>query len=90
MEFSITLDDILPLPSHCPVFGIPLGNSDRHQNPASWSLDRIDNSKGYVPGNVQVISYAANRLKNDGTAEQHRRIAEWMEKPDQSPNDVVD
>lgn len=33
---------------------------------------------GYVPSNVIVMSYLANRLKNDGTAAQHARIAQWM------------
>ena len=30
------------------------------------------------PDNVVVMSYLANRLKNDGTAAQHARIANWM------------
>lgn len=40
----------------------------------------MDNEKGYVPGNVVVMSYRANRLKNDGTAEEHEIIAAWMRK----------
>lgn len=31
-----------------------------------------------VKGNVVVMSYEANRLKNDGTAEEHETIAKWM------------
>lgn len=77
IEFSITIDD-LPLPKVCPVFGIPIvhgGFSD-----GSASIDRIDNTKGYVPGNVAIISQKANRLKNNGTAAEHRAIAAFMEK----------
>jgi len=35
--------------------------------PNSPSLDRIDNSKGYVKGNVIVVSWRYNSLKKDGT-----------------------
>lgn len=79
IEFCLTVDDITPLPTHCPVFGMELTRGNGQQDPTAFSLDRIDNEKGYVPGNVQVISYLANRLKNDGSAEQHRRIADWMD-----------
>ena len=79
LDFSLTVGDITPMPTHCPVFGQKLTRGNGQQEPNAFSLDRIDNAKGYVPGNVSVISYLANRLKNDGTAEQHLRIAEWME-----------
>lgn len=35
-------------------------------------------AEGYVPGNVEVISFRANRIKNNGTADEHERIAQWM------------
>jgi hypothetical protein len=41
------------------------------------SLDRIDNTKGYVPGNVVVVSYRANRIKSDATAQELLRIARF-------------
>lgn len=78
LEFALQPEDLEPLPTHCPVFGIKLTRGNGHQDPAAFSLDRTDNKKGYVRGNVVVMSYLANRLKNDGTAEQHARIAEWM------------
>jgi hypothetical protein len=77
-SFDIGVDDLLPLPKVCPVFGVPLRPSTGSQDPWAYSLDRIDNSKGYVRGNVAVISYKANRLKNDGSAEEHEIIAAWM------------
>src|SRR3546814_10048203 len=79
-EFDISLSDILPLPKVCPVFGMPLRLAAKPQDPWAYSLDRIDNTKGYVRGNVAVMSYKANRLKNDGTAEEHEIIAAWMRK----------
>jgi hypothetical protein len=33
----------------------------------SPSLDRIDNNKGYVKGNVIIVCSRANCIKNDGT-----------------------
>ena len=74
LAFSLTLADIFPLPKFCPVFGTRFSIG----GPRAYSLDRINNSRGYVPGNVIVISYLANRLKNNGTADQHQRIADWM------------
>lgn len=79
-DFDIELEDILPLPETCPVFGSPLRVSAFPQDPDAYSLDRIKNDKGYVKGNVVVMSYRANRLKNDGTAEDHLAIADWMTK----------
>jgi hypothetical protein len=44
------------------------------------SLDRIDSSKGYELHNIQVISWRANRIKNDATPEELRMLADYMEK----------
>lgn len=88
LEFDLSVEDLLPLPTVCPVFGIPLRLSVELQDPNTYSLDRIDNTKGYVRGNVAVMSYRANRLKNDGTAEEHEAIAAWMRKHmDDTAND---
>jgi len=58
LDFSITLDDLLPLPEVCPVFGIKLNykGAQGFMND-SPSIDRIDSSKGYVKGNIQIISW---------------------------------
>jgi hypothetical protein len=67
-EFRITLADIT-MPTHCPVLGLKLehGSGKGGAISASPSLDRIDSSMGYVPGNVRVISKRANTLKNNAT-----------------------
>ena len=82
-EFSLTTEYVRKLAtSKCPVLGIPLEWEYGHgkaRNPNSPSLDRIDNSKGYVPGNVAIISDRANRLKSDGTATEHAAIATYMQ-----------
>jgi hypothetical protein len=76
IDCSITIDDIPEIPSFCPVLGIPLeykvGNvGDRvSRSPNAVSVDRIDNSKGYVPGNIRIISTRANILKSDSNFEE--------------------
>jgi len=79
LEFSITVQDIEPLPTICPVLGITL-NWDRAGLPAgdSLSLDRLDNALGYTPGNVMIISNRANMIKCDATAEEVTAVASWL------------
>lgn len=69
-EFNIELSDIC-IPDQCPVLGIPM---------ARPSIDRIDNNKGYVKGNVRVISYRANVLKNNATVEEIRLVLADLER----------
>lgn len=78
-EFSITMNDI-EWNSHCPVLGVELDWFAEVRSENSPSLDRIDTQKGYIPGNVQIVSWRANRIKNDGTADEHRLIAEYLDK----------
>lgn len=70
----------LEFPSHCPVLGIELDYFAERTQENSPSFDRVDSSKGYVKGNVIVCSWRANRIKNDGTAEEHRKIYEFLSK----------
>ena len=78
IDFDLTVEDII-IPDICPVLGIPLfmGTKKRHDN--SPSLDRIDNSKGYVKGNVRVISWRANHLKSDSNIQELRKVIAYME-----------
>ena len=78
-EFSIALTDVR-IPTHCPALGIPLFTKrGKGGGPNSPSLDRIDSSRGYVPGNVVVVSWRANTLKKDGTPDELRRVAAFYE-----------
>lgn len=78
IEFSITSEDIF-IPEYCPVLGLELFIGDGKRSPNSPSLDRIDNTKGYTPDNIMVISTRANQLKNDATVEELRAIVKYME-----------
>lgn len=66
LDFNIEFNDI-HTPETCPILGIPLFRTNGGHTDNSPSLDRIDNSKGYVKDNVAVISYKANRYKSDMT-----------------------
>lgn len=72
--FDLEPDDIT-MPTHCPVLGIPLVIADGRQQDNSPSLDRIDYRKGYVKGNVEVISWKANRIKSNATIEELMKVA---------------
>ena len=79
-EFSIKFDEI-PWVTHCPILGLELlylSPFDRKME-NSVSFDRIDPKRGYVKDNVKIISWRANRIKNDGTSEEHRQIAQYID-----------
>jgi hypothetical protein len=77
-EFSITEADIT-WNTVCPILGIPLNYTNSAQLDDSPSVDRIDNSKGYIPGNVIVISWKANNLKSNGELPDFKKLVAWME-----------
>ena len=69
IEFTIDILDIL-IPEFCPLLKERLSTEMHTGNSFSPSLDRIDSTKGYVPGNVWVISNKANRMKSNAAAEE--------------------
>lgn len=77
LEFTLTESDII-IPERCPILDIPILVGDGRQTNNSPSLDRINNSKGYVSGNVAVISYRANAIKSDLTVASARRLLAYM------------
>lgn len=76
LEMTLTEADI-EIPTVCPVFGVTLVWGDRWLSP---SVDRLDNSKGYVKGNVRVISRKANTLKSDATVAQIEALLAYMKR----------
>jgi hypothetical protein len=69
------LRSIWPADNRCPALDIPMDRRDRNHTP---SIDRIDNAKGYVPGNVAIISQKANRLKNSASLAEVTAIYAYM------------
>lgn len=70
---TIYYDDIT-VPDICPVLGIPLDGSHFDTRP---SIDRVIPAKGYVPGNIKVISMRANRIKTDSTIEELEKVLQY-------------
>ena len=78
LEFTIGRQHVV-VPIYCPVLGLELKTEEGPMADNSPTLDRIDPSKGYVPGNVVVVSARANRLKSNATIRELRNIASFYQ-----------
>ena len=84
LPFDITYEYLEKIAtSNCPVFGTKfewgtskLGKGYTKEN--CPNLDRIMPQKGYIKGNVAFISQKANRIKDNGTMQDHYAIADWI------------
>ncbi len=78
LEFNIELKDI-HIPKKCPILKVPLICSTRY----SPSIDRIYPDKGYIKGNIAVISTLANSMKANATPKEllifARNIKKYMD-----------
>ena len=83
LAFNIDVNDI-QIPENCPIFGIKLDRnfSDKKRvgpSDDSPSIDRIIPNLGYVKGNIIIISYRANRAKNDLTIQEMQKLVSFYE-----------
>lgn len=79
-EFDLKLSDIV-IPKECPIFGLSLQKGIKVRHAQSPSLDRIDSSKGYIKGNIWVISWRSNELKSNATLEElETLLATWKKR----------
>lgn len=79
IPFNLTPEDF-DMPTHCPILGIKLCLTHSPGGPKddAPSLDRIVPSVGYVKGNVIVISQRANRIKNDSSIEELKKVVDFL------------
>jgi len=81
VPFSLTNEYVFNmLPEMCPALGIPLvfAGTGGVAVPGSASIDKIRPELGYVPGNIAILSYRANAIKSNATADEIGRVAVWL------------
>jgi hypothetical protein len=60
--------DLIKQQNNCCVYsGIEFDWNEFKNNPYQASIDRIDNDKGYIKGNVQIVCNAINQMKSNLT-----------------------
>lgn len=69
IPFEITIQDII-IPDKCPLLGLNFERGSKGNYPKSYSLDRIDNSKGYLKDNIMVITAKANTMKSNASIQE--------------------
>ena len=86
IEFDINLQDLF-VPEKCPILDVKLipNKNGKFAADNSPSIDRKDSSKGYVKGNIQIISFRANNIKGDGTLEEFKLIRDYIKKHQTNP-----
>jgi hypothetical protein len=77
LKFDLIPGDIL-VPTTCPVLGIPIRRG-RGRTDNSPSIDRVIPSRGYIRGNVRIISFRANAIKRDASSAELRDIADYID-----------
>lgn len=77
IEFDLEIEDI-EVPEVCPILGIKLVVATGNAKPNSPSLDRVDPNKGYVRGNIQVLSHKANTMKSNATLDELEMLVSWL------------
>lgn len=69
--------DIYPADGKCPVFGFHMDRIDSKKF-TSPSVDRVDNTLGYIKGNVAWISMKANSMKSDHSLSDLQCLVDFM------------
>lgn len=78
-EFNIGVEDVEWV-TICPILNIPINYySIGGRKSDTASFDRVDTTKGYVKGNVRIISNRANMIKSDLTLEQIIRLVKYVQ-----------
>lgn len=77
VEFNLDEKDIV-IPDLCPILGIKLEMNTGYARDNSPSVDRLIPKLGYTKGNCFIISYKANRMKQENTLEDLEKIIKYI------------
>ncbi len=66
IEFNLEVSKI-NVPTICPYLKVPFIIGEKGNYEYTYSIDRIDNSKGYLQDNIELITKKANSMKNSAT-----------------------
>lgn len=72
IEFNLSIEDILELgrPIKCPYLEVELDYTATKIQPNSPSINRLDSTKGYIKGNLEVCSHKANSMLLNATKDE--------------------
>lgn len=81
LPFNLTTAYVLSIMAdECPVFGEPfILHGTKTGADMTPNIDRIDPAKGYVEGNIAVISAKANKIKSSYQSKDLYKVAQWLE-----------
>ena len=84
------LELIWPKDNRCPVLGnlFEMGYKNGKSKNLSPSLDRIVPKKGYIPGNLVIVSDIVNRLKSDASLEDMEKILKFYTNKNNKINNI--
>ena len=72
--------ELVPEDMRCPCCKLKMvARVERGKHPHSITLDRVDNDKGYVTGNLAVICSTCNSRKKDMSVHDLRLILRYIE-----------
>ena len=74
------LKNIYPDNMICPALGIKMEVGEKNRNVNSPSIDKIIPEKGYVPGNIIVVSMKANLIKSFATPDEIIKVGKFYQK----------
>jgi len=80
LDFDLSKIDlhVITQPLSCPLRNTPIDYHSVERTDDTPSIDRIDSTKGYPRDNIWIISWKANRCKNNATVDEMVNMANGL------------
>ena len=76
IEFNVTIDEVADIQEaqeyNCIMTALPADITKANKN--TGSLDRIDNNKGYIPGNLQIVTVKIQMMRGSYTVDEFKEV----------------